>query len=146
MISEKKIAAIRQFYYDNNASPFPPVLSDLSMLSQILANVSFDFSVKVTDGNGASDIKKVYYRLFKPDGTQQQESNGNKEFELYDDGSAITYTGNVTSHDGIVGDGRYTTHLLFPANAAKGNWRFEFEAIDRAGIKSVIITKIVELQ
>lgn len=141
-----KTAALKSFYYNNSAIEYPPVISNLSLASQVNTNAEFDFSVKVTDKNGANDIKKVYYRLFRPDGTQQQDSQGNKEFEIYDDGSSQVFTGGITSHDATAGDGIYTGWLAFPTGTAKGDWKFEFEAVDRENNLSEVLTKTVELK
>ncbi len=145
-ITEKKIAAIRKFYYDNNSVQYNPVLSDLSCPAQVNVNTPFDFSIKATDGNGNSDVKRVYYRLFKPDGTQQQNSKGEKEFEMYDDGSLQVFGDGNTSNDLTAGNNIYTSWLNFPGTVPKGNWRIEFEAVDRSGNKSEIIQKIVEVR
>jgi hypothetical protein len=140
----RKIAAVKKFYF--SGIDYPPELSGLSILNSVSSNTEFDFSIKAADLNGIQDIKRVYYRLFRPDGTQQQDSHGLSDFDMYDDGSSITYPDGKNSHDQAAGDGTFTSWLSFPSNVPKGSWKFEFEAVDRADNVSAMVTKIVELQ
>jgi hypothetical protein len=92
-------------------------------------------SVEVMDSNGAIDINEVYFKVYKPDGT----TNDNKVL-LFDDG-------NVSEHgDLIAGDGIYSRLIQVDQSNDKGTYRFEFQAKDRSGELSNIINHYVLIQ
>lgn len=131
--SEKKIAS-HNFAYDNNQNNVAPVLSDPNIPDQINKDENFSFSVRVTDENGYDDVSKVFYELFRPNGNQIDNSEGIKEFPLFDDGDT------AQNGDLIAGDSIYTVRLMFPSSVESGNWKFELNAEDRSGASSNMIT------
>jgi hypothetical protein len=88
-------------------------------------------NIKASDPDGQSDILKVFFNSFKPDGSP---SIGNP-FQLYDDGNE------ELNGDMIAGDGIYGLIIKLPANTTIGIYRFEFHAIDRSLDTSNVIIK-----
>lgn len=87
------------------------------------------------DPNGSSDILEVYFKVFRPDGT----TNNNK-FLLFDDGN-VNENGDLTAGDGI-----YSRLIQVDQSNQKGTYRFEFQAEDRPGALSNIINHYVLIQ
>ncbi len=125
------------FTYDNNQINYPPVILNLVLPSTITRGNDFSFSLKVYDPNGASDIQTVSYHLYRPDSTLVVNSQGISDFPLYDDGNSSNHG------DQTAGDGIYSAMLNFPVNQPTGIWRFEFQAKDRGGKLSNVITQNV---
>lgn len=90
------------------------------------------FKVQVADRNGLNDIRRVIFNTFRPDGTP---SSGNP-FSMRDDGIKDAQG----FGDKTAGDGEYTAVISISANNATGNYRFEFQAEDKAGLKSEKVT------
>jgi hypothetical protein len=80
------------------------------------------------DQNGLSDIDKVYFVVYRPDGTTNNSQN-----LMFDDG-------NLTDHgDQTAGDGIYSLLIQITSANQKGTYRLEFQAKDRGGKLSNII-------
>lgn len=133
-----KLIATSTFIYDNGQNNFPPFISDalidpdtiIVTTSQVILT-----SLKVSDPNGLSDIDKVYFMVYRPDGT----TNGLQNL-MFDDG-------NVSLHgDQVAGDGIYSLIIQITSSNAKGTYRFEFTARDRGGASSNIINYNVLIQ
>lgn len=92
-------------------------------------------SARVADRNGLGDIRQVIFNTFRPDGTP---SSGNP-FALRDDG----IKDNSGFGDATAGDGEYTAVITIGATNATGNYRFEFQAEDKSGLKSEKINHIL---
>ncbi len=92
-------------------------------------------NAQVIDRNGLDDIRLVIFNTFKPDGTP---SSGNP-FSLRDDGvkDALGFG------DATAGDGEYTAVISIDAANATGNYRFEFQAEDKTGLKSEKVNHIL---
>lgn len=98
-----------------------------------LQNVVFNIAAKVTDPSGPADIKQVFFNSFLPDG---RPSSGNP-FLLRDDGQPA-------SGDPVAGDGVYGIRVQMPPGTPKGEYRFEFRALDFSGLSSnVVIHKLI---
>ena len=123
------------FNYDNGQNNLPPIISNLVLSASVNRGDTFVFTVKADDPNGAADISQVYFRLYRPDGTLVVNSQGISNFPMFDDGN--------TSSDGdqTAGDGIYSVTLNFPADQPVGIWKFEFQAKDRNGTLSNLITQ-----
>jgi len=118
----------------------PPVLSNLVAPDSVSVSTSpvlLKLSVEATDPDGPSDIQKVFFNTFKPDGSP---SSGNP-FQMFDDGNA-----GGTSGDAIKGDGVYSLIIQLQPNNTKGNYRFEFQAVDRSGATSNTIVRTVTVK
>ncbi len=130
----QKIAS-HSFSYDNGANLSAPVISNINVPDSIVVGEpksTFLISVEATDSNGLSDINEVFFKVIKPDGT----SNGNK-FMLYD---------NKTNGDVAAGDGIYSSYFdVYPTNT-KGVYAFNFQAKDRSGKLSNIISHQIKLK
>jgi len=130
--------ALGSFKYNNGQDNFPPVISNTIIdPDTVVVNAPTVIltSVEADDPNGQNDILKVFFVVYKPDSS----TNGN-ELELYDDG-------NVDDHgDLIAGDGIYSLLIEVDVTNDKGEYRFEFQAIDRGGKSSNIIDHLVLIQ
>jgi hypothetical protein len=135
-----KMLAVHSFTFNNMQTSVAPVISDLTMPDSISLGTSFTSSVKVSDGNGSSDIDSVYYIIYKPDGTMIVNSEGISRFPLYDNG-ATNLSGDVTQGDGI-----FSMKLTIPSGQPTGKWKFEFIAVDRERLTSNIITHNLVVQ
>ena len=121
--------------YDNvidGRTNFPPQLSDLVAPDTVVVGNPKSvilLSVMPSDPNGKSDVKSVYFVVYKPDGT----TTGAKS-SLLDDGNYDK------DGDAVAGDGIYSILIeVTPANA-KGTYRFDFQAADQEGAVSEILS------
>ena len=132
-----KLVAVGTFQFDNAQDNIAPQLSELNMPDTVSRGVPFIFTVQVVDNNGLSDIDSVYFELYRPDGSVVEPTPGNTKFFMDD-------TGNLTVFgDQLAGDGIYSFKNSFGETAQTGNWRFEFEALDRLNELSNKIIKNV---
>jgi hypothetical protein len=118
----------------------PPVLSDLIAPDSVSVGTSvvlLRLSVRATDPDGQSDIQKVFFNSFKPDGSP---ASGNP-FQMFDDWDV-----NGVSGDVLKGDGVYSLTIQLQPNTTKGNYRFEFQAVDRSGAPSNTIVHTVTVR
>lgn len=135
--SVKKVG-VQYFNYDNNIANVPPIISDLDLIDTISRGEVFIFTIKAIDSNGMADIKKVYFELFRPDGSIVIDSRtGLTEFQMFDDGNLEVYG------DAIENDGIFSFKNLFGSTAQIGAWKFVFHAIDLSNSVSNGIEKIV---
>lgn len=120
------------FTFDN--INYAPVISNPVIPSTVNRGESFIFSIKAIDQNGPADITRVYFKLFRPDGSKVL--NGNADFFLMMDNGNLDLYG-----DQIAGDGIYSFKNSFSTAASTqiGVWRFEFGAIDKGGKTSNIL-------
>lgn len=112
----------------------PPVLSNLVAPDEVSrsSSPSILLTVQVTDPQGLSDVKSVYFNTTKPDGSP---SSGNP-FSLFDDGTA----GDVSPGDGI-----YSLTIYITSQNDLGNYRFDFLAEDYAGAVSDTLQHIIRV-
>jgi hypothetical protein len=118
----------------------PPTLSDLLAPDSASVSTSVVFlqlTVEASDPDGPSDIQKVFFNSFKPDGSP---SSGNP-FQMLDDGNAGGPSG-----DQVSGDGIYSLVIQLPPGTPKGNYRFEFQAEDRSGALSDTIVHTITVR
>lgn len=132
--STNQVATI-QFRYDNSQENVPPVISNLIAPDSVALSdtgaVPIFISVDAFDENGPGDIELVFFNSFLPNGSP---SSGNP-FIMYDDG---------TNGDIVAGDGTYSLVVGLPPTAAKGTYRWEFQARDRTKtLSNKIIHNIV---
>ena len=138
--SAEKVFARATIYFINHLKDTPPVLSNLTMPDTVAIGVSFVFSVQASDSNGLSDISKVYYELYNPNGQKMKNQQGISQFPLSDNGDKNT-TG-----DEKAGDGIFTQKLYFPQGQPTGKWKFDFTAVDRSDSLSNTITHFLEVK
>ncbi|MBI5464165.1 MAG: hypothetical protein HY966_04340 [Ignavibacteriales bacterium] len=115
----------------------PPVLVSVSCPDTLRLNGTtqlLQLRATVSDPDGLTDVQKVFFNSFKPDGSP---SSGNP-FQMFDDGAAGGPSG-----DTVAGDGVFSLKVQLPSTTTPGAYRFEFQAVDRTGLKSSILSKTV---
>ena len=132
-----RLVASKQFLFSSGTVNYPPVLSNLQLPASVKRDESFVFTVKADDPNGLDDIARVYFALFRPDGTQ---SGDGAYFQMVDNGDDEHF-GDATAKDGV-----YSYKNSFGASSAVGSWRFEFEAFDKSGVLSNKIIQTMEVE
>ena len=125
-------AGVHIFTFNNGQNNLPPVISNLLLPSSVNRGDSFIFSIKVDDANGSFDISQVYFKLYRPNGSIVL--NGNDDFFLMVD------NGDTNLGDQTAGDGIYSFKNSFGSTAPTGLWKFDFQAKDRSGKLSNIIS------
>jgi len=137
-LSSTKQIATTKYHYNNGKDNVAPVISDdiIDPDTLVVDTIKVIWcNVKATDANGKNDIQKVYFVVYKPDGT-----TNNFQWELFDDG-------NISSHgDLIANDGIYSFLISVNQSNDKGAYRFEFSAKDRSNKLSNIINHTVLIQ
>jgi len=134
----EKLVAQQIIKYDNGQSNIAPVISDIIVDPDTITvtdTVAILTSVKAIDKNGQDDIEKVYFIVYKPDGT-----TNNFQIEMFDDGNVLT------NGDQTAGDGIYSRIIQVDQNNAKGTYTFKFRAKDRGAKFSNEISKEVVIQ
>ncbi len=137
-LAQNRFVARTSFYYRNGESNIAPVISNALIDPDTLVvttTTTIQTRIKAEDQNGLNDIKEVYFIVFRPDGT----TNNNKT-QLFDDGN-INDNGDL-----IAGDGIYSRKIQVNETNTKGTYRFEFRAIDRGGLQSNVINYLVLIQ
>jgi hypothetical protein len=133
-----KQVATTNYNYNNGKNNVAPVISDDLIDPDTVtvdSTVVIWTTIKAFDENGQNDISKVYFVVYKPDG-----STNNIQLEMYDDG-------NISEHGDLVnGDGFYSLLISVNQSNAKGTYRFEFRAKDRSNKLSNIINHSVLIQ
>jgi hypothetical protein len=138
--ASSNLLASKYFYITRIIDNLPPVVSNLVIPDTVSFDEIFTFSIDVYDPNGANDIEKVYYQLYKPDGSLITNSQGISEFPLSDNGDTND-SGDITAGDGI-----YTMRLAIPTGQPAGVWNFHFSAKDFEGNSSNILIHSVTVQ
>lgn len=113
-----------------------PVISNLVAPDSIVVEDPrslIELHINVDDQNGLLDIDEVYFNVFGPGST-----TGNK-VSMFDDGQEAN--GDVTANDGI-----YSRIIEITPTNTKGEYRFEFEAVDRVGALSNKIIHILTVK
>jgi hypothetical protein len=126
------------FKYNNGQNNLPPVIANTIVdPDTVVVNTPTVIltSVEASDSNGQNDILKVYFVVYKPDGS----TNGT-ELELFDDGNEIEHG------DLVAGDGIYSLLIQVDETNDKGTYRFVFQAKDRGGKFSNTIDHLVLIQ
>lgn len=104
----------------------PPQLSGVQapeLISRSAIPNTYVLSVFASDRDGQSDIRRVFFNSFLPNGSPSTSN----PFDMRDDGQQGDATPN---------DGRYSLTIEINNTAATGNYRFEFQAEDRQGARS----------
>jgi hypothetical protein len=130
--------ALGTFKFDNGQANIAPIISDDIVdpdTAIVVGTTVILTSIKAFDQNGLSDIDKVYFVVYRPDGT----TNNNQNL-MFDDGN-LTEHGDLTSGDGI-----YSLLIQITSANDKGTYRLEFQARDRGGKLSNIINHSLLIQ
>ncbi len=130
--------ALGTFKFDNGQANIAPIISDdiVDPDTAIVTDTTIILtSIKVFDQNGLSDIDKIYFIVYRPNGTTSGAQN-----LMFDDG-------NLSQHgDQTAGDGIYSLIISINSTNAKGTYRLEFQAKDRGGKLSNIINHSLLIQ
>lgn len=133
-----KQVALGTFKFDNGQANIAPVISndivdpDTAVVTDTTLILT---SINVFDQNGLADIDRAYFKVYRPDGT----TNNNQNL-MFDDG-------NLSLHgDQIAGDGIYSLIIQITSTNQKGTYRLEFQARDRGGKLSNIINHSLLIQ
>jgi hypothetical protein len=107
----------------------PPTLSNLVAPDTVslpqTGTVSIPMSVDVSDSNGLSDVREVFFRSL-------DSSNPTGKVFLFDDGAA--------SHgDLAAGDGTYSVIIVLSSTNDRKTYRFAFQASDASGDTSATL-------
>lgn len=133
-----KEVAVTSFIFDNGQNNVAPVISNDIVepdTAIVTSTTIIQTSIKVFDQNGLSDIEKVYFVVYRPDG-----STNNIQNTMYDDGN-IPVHGDQKDKDGI-----YSLIIEISSSNTKGTYRLEFQARDRGGKLSNIINHSLLIQ
>ncbi|MEI7812146.1 MAG: hypothetical protein WCJ01_06925 [Ignavibacteria bacterium] len=125
------VLAFHSFSYINDVPNQSPVISNLIAPDSLDISLSgaFVFELSVADADGVNDIKSVYFKSYRPDGTTTDV-----KFDMYDDGRVSS------DGDRIAGDGIFSYKTSLPNNVQKGDWTFVFRAVDKSDSTSNIIS------
>jgi hypothetical protein len=129
------LAAVHSFTYNNETADFAPVISNLVAPDTVTLDPTqitpIPLTIKVADANGLNDISIVFFNSYLPNGNPSSTN----PFIMYDDG-------NLAQHgDAVANDGVYSLVVRLPnTGVALGTYRWEFQARDREGKTSSIIT------
>ena len=106
----------------------PPIIENVVVPENLSRNQEelVLLSATVTDPQGLGDVKNVYFKAFKPDGTPASER---PFFIMFDDGDAENHG------DEIANDGTYSILIQISPENNKGSYRFEFYAEDFTELK-----------
>lgn len=130
----KKVAA-QTFVFDNGKSNVAPAIVKVSVPDIIRREVSFSFSIEVIDSNGVKDIQHAFFTLYRPDSSIVYNISGEPKWAMFNDG-------NVSQHGDVsAGDNIFSFVNNFSSTAPLGKWKFEFQAQDRGGKTSAIVSK-----
>ncbi len=133
-----KQVALGTFRFNNGQNNIAPVISNDNVdpdTAVVTSTTVILASIKVFDQNGLSDIDKVYFTVYRPDGTTSNIQN-----IMFDDGNSFDHG------DQISGDGIYSLLIQISNSNTKGTYRFEFRAKDRGGKLSNIINHSLLIQ
>lgn len=119
---------IHNFNYYNGQQNYSPVISDLVMPDTVAINETFTFTIKVFDPNGLSDVKSVFFKFIRQDGTSSDN------YDMHDDGNYEVFG------DQKAGDGIFSFKNSFAASVRGQSRLFIFQAADRSDSLSNIIT------
>jgi hypothetical protein len=136
------LVALGSFKYSNGQNNVAPVIFDEEIVPDTLILTGthlIQVSIHASDENGLSDIDKVYFVVYRPDSS----TNNNFNY-MFDDG-------NFSAHgDQVAGDGIYSLRIQIVYNSStdpqRGTYRFQFQAEDRGGKLSNIINHYVLIQ
>ncbi|MFC1493291.1 hypothetical protein ACFL6O_04965, partial [candidate division KSB1 bacterium] len=129
----------KDIYVKGDFENYPPEITSVTIPdSAEAADTSLLLECEVADQNGLTNIDRVYFETFKPDGSA---SSGNP-FPMWDDGGTINQ-GGYFSGDQTAGDGIYSLRINLSATQDRGTYTFKFTAVDKSGISSETVIKTI---
>lgn len=134
-LTSNLIVSTLPVYYSNNVAPVVAFVNAPDTVIRPASGISlFTIAIKGSDANGQCDIKSVFLKTIKPDGTPG--NNGDPIF-MFDDGNLIAHG------DSVAGDGRFSVIAGIAFNNLLGTYQFNYQATDNAGLNSAILNKPV---
>lgn len=130
----KKVAS-QTFVFDNGKANVAPVIINVSVPDTIHRESSFSFNIEVVDSNGVRDIQHALFILYRPDGTIVYNLSGEAQWDMFNDGN-FSQHGDASASDNI-----FSFANSFSSTAQLGVWKFEFQAQDRGGKTSAIVSE-----
>ena len=127
--SNTAVAPLR--VYRGNHPPSLSALEAPETLKLVANQIQFlTLRIKATDPDGPSDIARVIFNSYLPDGSASRQN----PIQMYDDGA--------TSHGDLAGgDGTFSVIIQLDSGTTQpGTYRFEFQAFDRSNESSVPVT------
>ena len=114
-----------------------------SFTSKPFLTIKFLLTAKVTDGNGADDVKRVFFKSY--DATREvwrTDLKGDQIlFNLYDDGTGDSGSGALQS-----GDNTYSLNVFIIDTTAVGTYHWYFQAQDFSNAYSEELKKVIEIK
>ena len=105
--------------------------------------IKFLLTAKVTDGNGADDVKRVFFKSY--DATREvwrTDLKGDQIlFNLYDDGTGDSGSGDLQS-----GDNTYSLNVFIIDTTVLGTYYWYFQAQDFSNAYSEELKKVIEIK
>lgn len=120
-------------YYSNNVAPVVSFINAPdTVIKPTTGFIAFSLRVTGSDANGSCDLKNVFFRTIRPDGT----TNG-LQFNMFDDGDLVAHG------DSVAGDSRYGLIIQIDSSPTTqtGVYQFNYQAIDNRGLSSAILNK-----
>lgn len=120
------------------ASGGPPVIEQVEMPDRVQRPapgqppVLIPIIATVSDPDGLANIARV---VFTP--------RGGAAIQLCDDGPEVACGGVSNSGDAVAGDGRFTITVQLENTNAPGVRTFDFQATDRTGLASNVVTRTI---
>ncbi|MFA6979403.1 MAG: hypothetical protein WC209_08780 [Ignavibacteriaceae bacterium] len=130
----KKVAS-QTFVFDNGKANVAPIILNVSVPDTIHRESSFSFNIEVIDSNGVRDIQHALFILYRPDGTIVYNISGEAQWDMFNDGNSSQH-GDASASDNI-----FSFANIFTSTAQLGEWKFEFQAKDRGGKTSAIVSE-----
>lgn len=126
------VSTVPVYYNDNVAPAVSFVNAPDTVIKPTTGEIAFPIAIKGSDANGQCDVKTVFFRTIRPDGT----TNG-LQFLMYDDGDLIAHG------DSVAGDTRYSVIVKITSDPTVqvGLYQFNYQATDNGGLISAILNK-----
>ncbi len=136
---QKSNEVFKDIYVKGDFENYPPEIISVTIPDSIqAADTSLILECEVTDLNGLTNIDRVYFETFKPDGSA---SSGNP-FPMWDDGGNVNQ-GGYFSGDRTAGDGVYSLRINLSASQDRGTYTFKFTAVDKNNASSETVIKTI---
>ncbi len=136
-LTSNLIVLTQPVYYSNNVAPAVSfVNAPDTVIKPTTGQNAFPITVKGSDPNGQCDLKIVFLKTIKPDGTP---GNSGNPIQMFDDGDLIAHG------DSVAGDGRFSRIVIIDSSPATltGTYQFNYQATDNTGLSSAVLNKPV---
>jgi len=133
----RSLPLVQTFQVISRVENLPPRIVSVSAPDTVSRAAELVFTIRAVaeDPNGLTDLQRVFFNSFLPDG---KPASGNPFF-MRDDG-VIDNDGNG---DRVANDGEYALVISISRSNATGVYRFEFQAEDRSGLVSETVVHTI---